>query len=346
MSAEGETEEIKLAEGETVEAAATTEETSAETPEASKSAGTPVKIVARTGGVAVSSYFGPCVHDLAGMRAPATLPLDYCHDTREVIGHAVNPRVEGDSLSIEGFVLPFKEGDRASEVLFRAKNGTPYQASIQMSENYKYVFLARDQSLPVNGQTVEGPCTVFTEWELIGVAICPYGVDINTSVGFGDAPEEPETMSDDAEETPEAMSDEEKPADTSLSDEEKPKDETSLSDDEEPIEGEKVTYSQSQIVAQGQKFRTAFGVERGADYFSRGLSFAQAQTQFAKDVAAENAALKEQLQQTQKVLGNSTKPVGFSLGEPDKTETAATKFSESLSPGMAKFASGIKLPAK
>ncbi len=36
----------------------------------------------------------------------------------------------------------------------------------------------------VNGQTVTGPCYVVDSWELRGQAICPYGVDSQTSTQF------------------------------------------------------------------------------------------------------------------------------------------------------------------
>jgi hypothetical protein len=36
-------------------------------------------------------------------------------------------------------------------------------------------------SAKVNGYTQPGPATIFRQWKLRGVAVCPYGYDKNTS---------------------------------------------------------------------------------------------------------------------------------------------------------------------
>lgn len=334
--------ETGLAEGETTETTATTETTEATTEEApAKVAGTAVKIVARTANAATSWWFGPCVHSFEGMRASARMPLDYCHDPKEVIGFAETPKVEGDALVIPSYIQPFKDGDRASEILFRGKAGTPYQASIQMSENYKSLWLSEGQSAVVDGRTVEGPCTIFTEWELIGLAVCPQGVDIGTSVGFdGEAPATTET-----EDVPALSEDTETEAGTATELSEPETTETELSDTTETIpEGEDKKLSQNPTRArEGQRFITAFGADRGAGYFAKGLSFSQAQQAFQKDLVAENAQLKTQLSaKPGKQPPASSPPVKFTPTT-DEKPLKSSQFT-ALPTGLSVFAGGIKIP--
>lgn len=333
-------DETGLAEGETTETTETAETPAEEAP--AKVAGTAVKIIARTANAATSWWFGPCVHSFEGMRASARMPLDYCHDPKEVIGFAETPKVEGDALVIPSYIQPFKDGDRASEILFRGKAGTPYQASIQMSENYKSLWLSEGQSAVVDGRTVEGPCTIFTEWELIGLAVCPQGVDINTSVGFdGEAP----ATSTETEEVPALSEEPETEAGTATELTDPETTETELSDTTETTaEGDDKKLSQNPTRAkEGQQFITAFGADRGAGYFAKGLSFSQAQQAFQKDLVAENAQLKTQLnQKPTKQPPASSPPVKFTPTT-DEKPLKASQFT-ALPTGLAAFAGGVKIP--
>jgi hypothetical protein len=48
-------------------------------------------------------------------------------------------------------------------------------------------------------------------------------------------------------------------------------------------------------VAEGKRFIDAFGEDRGAKYFAKGLSFADAQANYVNDLKAENTDLQARL---------------------------------------------------
>ena len=144
----------------------------------------PVRMVARSPKPVFHKDFpgGPVVHDFSGMRKPdSRIPLDYAHDTREVIGFADRFESGPDGLEVGGTLIPFRDGDRASEIKFKSDKGVPYQSSIFFDDATAEI-IDRNESAEVNGQRIVGPATIIRQWTLRGVAICPYGVDKNTPV--------------------------------------------------------------------------------------------------------------------------------------------------------------------
>ncbi|MEM8738079.1 MAG: head maturation protease, ClpP-related [Planctomycetota bacterium] len=59
---------------------------------------------------------------------------------------------------------------------------------------------------------------------------------------------------------------------------------------------------------EGKKFLDAFGEDRGGRYFARGLSFEQAQADYAKDLRAENETLRQKVAATDR---GESEPVTF-----------------------------------
>lgn len=273
----------------------------------------PVSIVARTGGVADQLFWGRCVHDFAGMSAPAVIPLDYMHDPEQIVGFASQIDATSGSLNITGVIQSTRPGDRAEDVLLRSKAGTPYQASILMGWNdYLSEDLPAGATAEVNGQQINGPVVIFRQWSLRGVAICPYGADAGTSIGLdGEAPpateEKPAGELDGEGETPE------KPA-------------GELSDDDKPA-----------AEMDGEVYLEEFG-DRGGVYFAKGLSLSKARAAFASDLRAENDRLRADLAKAKGQLSAGTNPVSFQSAEPNKGNGANTT---NLTPGLARFASGL-----
>jgi hypothetical protein len=141
----------------------------------------PIRLVARSGKPIEHWYFGKVVHDLDGMRFKGRVPIDYVHDDKEVIGYVNRFDTSSGDLNLAGALVPFNDDDRAAEVAYKARNGVPYEASIDFRDQMTVEELRPGQSAEVNGEQVDGPATIIREWTLRGVAVCPYGADPNTS---------------------------------------------------------------------------------------------------------------------------------------------------------------------
>ena len=88
---------------------------------------------------------------------------------------------------LSGALVPFKDSDRATEIVYKMKNGVPYESSINFAgEGIKVQEIGEGEIAEVNGYQFEGPGVIIREWPLRGVAICPYGADSNTEASaFG-----------------------------------------------------------------------------------------------------------------------------------------------------------------
>ena len=154
-----------------------------------KSKTSPVRLTARSGKPIDHPYWGRIVHDLSGMRMhKPRLPIDYAHNDSEVLGYVNHPDIASGDLILAGALIPFSEGDRASEVLHKMREGVPYEASIFFGgDGIKVEEVGDGMVAQVNGYAFNGPGIIVREWPLRGVAICPYGADMNTeSVTFKD----------------------------------------------------------------------------------------------------------------------------------------------------------------
>lgn len=149
----------------------------------------PIRMVARSGQPIEHWFWGRVVHDLAGMHMhKSRLPIDYVHDAKEVIGYLNRFDTESGDLVASGALVPFGDSDRATEVVYKAKQGVPYEASINFGgDGIRIQEIGDGQVTDVNGFVFEGPGVVIREWPLRGVAVCPYGADMNTeSKAFAD----------------------------------------------------------------------------------------------------------------------------------------------------------------
>jgi len=142
----------------------------------------PIKLKARSGDSIDHWYWGRVVHDLAGMRVhKPRLTVDYAHNESEVLGYVNNFDSTSGDLFASGALTPWREDDRASEVMFKMREGVPYEASIFFGgDGIKIQEVQEGQVEQVNGRQFEGPGVIIREWPLRGIAICPYGADSNT----------------------------------------------------------------------------------------------------------------------------------------------------------------------
>lgn len=312
----------------------------------------PVKLKARGAQAVDHWYFGRIVHDMAGMSlSKPRLAIDYCHDPCDVLGFANKFDTEG-GLVASGALTPFKEGDRASEVIFKSKEGVPYEASIFFDPvEIVLEYVPQGMSVPVNGFTFEGPGVVARRWTLRGLAVCPYGQDKNTAVEFsaGNAPEvavkytETEQPAPAGEAAPAAVDPaaapdtaaEAQPAVEAATTEEQPAPAAA------PVEVVKLDAND----LDGQAFLTAFG-DQGGVWFAQGKQFAECQVLFAQQAKVERDRLAAEVTQLRTQLAatrGEREPVSFGgdaetivANEPTAKQKAA------LGSGLAKFAANIK----
>jgi hypothetical protein len=142
-------------------------------------------MVARASGAIEHWFWGRIVHDLAGVRHKPRIPIDYVHDEGQVIGYANKIEATNEGLEVSGALTPYKDSDRASEIIYKAAAGVPYEASIAwFGSPVRIEEIAEGDSAEVNGFVFEGPGMIVREWPLRGVAVVPYGADQNTSTVF------------------------------------------------------------------------------------------------------------------------------------------------------------------
>lgn len=141
-----------------------------------------LRMVARSGKPIEHWYWGNVVHDLSGMTMhKGKIPVDYVHDPKEIIGYLNHFDHSTGDLVASGALVPFKENDRATEIMHKMAAGVPYEASINFGgDGIKVEEIAAGQVAQVNGYEFAGPGMIVREWPLRGVAVCPYGADSNT----------------------------------------------------------------------------------------------------------------------------------------------------------------------
>lgn len=311
--------------------------------------------VARTGEPLDHWWWGRIVHDMEGFSThKATIPLDYCHgeECGFCDGFAVNDSWE---LVVGGAVVPTSlENDIGRKVIERSRGGVPYEASIFFDPDTMLLeFVPEGYVTEVNGQEFEGPLTVVREWELRGVAVCPYGYDKNTSTELAELGMfSPKRKKEPAIAHPTAMSKttpkpankpqgDTKPVELSNNPEqpteanpesseattELTKPEATPQPKAEPTELAKpegeVTGEVSAFQKKRQEFLTAFtrqdgNTELANKWLAEDLSFAEAQVRFSQVLQAENTELKQRLGGLQAAEGEGvgeSAPVGFSAQE-------------------------------
>lgn len=139
----------------------------------------PIRLLARAGKPIEHPYWGSVVHDFEGMQHKSRIPIDYRHD--EPIGYVNKFDSSTGDLVLSGALVPFKDSDKATEIIHKSQAGVPYEASIDFRAPVVMEELDRGQFAEVNGNRVDGPATIIRQWTLRGVAVCPYGADANTS---------------------------------------------------------------------------------------------------------------------------------------------------------------------
>lgn len=303
-------------------------------------------------------YWGQCVHDFAGMKSAAVMPVDYCHFQNEVLGMIDKAEVTDQGLQLSGALIPFKDDDRASEVIYKAGAGVPYQASIDFDE-YEIVVedIPAGFSGDANGRTYQGPVAIFRKWELYGLGVCLRGVDEGTNVQFSrklsgqtaavtrfskgptsmdgenktpaTEPEKKKEETPAVTTTPEAGNTAETPATPST-----PATQTTTA----PTGATQLTRAQ-----QLQPFVAEFGQVHGVALFSQFDTVDAARPAYTKILADKNSALESEVAKFKKGPQGET-PVSSSVGGGGEAQKPG-KFAY-LPPNIGRFAAACRIPGK
>ena len=273
--------------------------------EGAKSA--PVTLHALSGGIIAHWFFGNIVHDLQGMEHKDRIAIDYCHDAKEIIGYVNKFSADGE-LVLSGALVPFKDSDRASEIVHKAAAGVPYQASIDYTptkpEEILFEELREDQTATVNGQSVQGPLTIVRKWKLGGVAVCPYGADSDTATYLQSNNNkdtvEVKIMSNETLEA-EAVATEQDAQAVEATNEQDETQQAVEAVEEKTVEAEAGEDEQTKPCeecrlthADFAQYTKLYGFENGAKYFEQGLDAEQARAEYVLSIEADLESVKKE----------------------------------------------------
>jgi hypothetical protein len=173
----------------------------------------------------------------------------------------------------------------------------PWEASIDWAGPAEIEELEAGQFAEVNGRQVEGPAQIVRRWQLRGVAVCPYGADMNTeSKVFSGSDSVSVTtfrsgaMANEAEavEVTEAVEAAEEVVEAKETEEAAAVEPVEQAVETPAEEAQPVVEptEQEKLREQGKAFVDAFG-ERGAVWFLEGKTFTEAQALRIDELQAE-----------------------------------------------------------
>lgn len=293
-----------------------------ENGEGAKSA--PLKMLARSSKPIHHWFWGNVAHDMSGMRLhKSRIAVDYCHDSKDIIGYVNKFAVDAEKgLELSGALTPYKDNDRATEIIHKSRLGVPYEASI-FFEPEEIEELEDGDVADVNGYELSGPGVIFRTWGLRGVAVCPHGADKNTISQFSQ--NENDKVIVKITRKGNVMGDQ-KIVDAAGAEIDRKEDELITT----PLEGQPVdagktekgasapvesTLSASQASQAGQieahaefaRMVQEFGSEFAAECFAKGFSFADAKELYFAKLKEENEKLREQNVESAKKLSSVAK---------------------------------------
>jgi len=297
---------------------------------------TPIKMRARSGQPINHWFWGNVVHDMAGFHTggKASIPIDYCHYSDEVLGFLNEFEAKDDGLDVAGEIVSFKEDDRAAEVAYKAGKGVPYQASIFFEPEVIEEVLPGAAAM-VNGYELPGPALIIRKWALRGVAVCPYGYDPRTSSQFSAA-----GLAGGDVEVPTFKLPQELAAMTVTTT-------PSLSNPPAADAGKLSEDVRKQLGADLNRFVEKFGATNGAAWFTAGKTYEQALElhvdELTKQLGEKDKRITHLKAKLNAIPRGEETPASFSGGGDAQPDTVNKKFAH-LGDNLAKVASGIKMP--
>jgi hypothetical protein len=219
-------------------------------------------------------WWGDTVFDVSGFKKPGrNIPVDFNHDDNEAIGYVDEITTGTDRVKFGGYLTPFRDGDRASEIIAKSKSGVPYQCSVSLRD-VEYERLADKNTFAVvNGVKMSGPLTIFRKYVTDGIAVCLYGSNPNTTSSIF---KKGNDMS----------------IDHNSGTEESKTESTPQSEDGRAV---------------FKKFSEMFGNERAGKYFAAGYDEARAKEEFLKELSEENRLFSEKIREQEAALSAARK---------------------------------------
>jgi len=339
--------------------------------------GVPVRLHARDAQPIQHWYWGKIAHDMSGVIHRDRLAIDWCHDPDAMLGFVDQVSADsGKGLDLAGRLLTDLD-EKAQEIHRKAAAGVPYESSIDWRGPAVIEFVDAGQSSEVNGYEFEGPGYIVRKWHLRGVAICPHGVDLNTTTEFSEAGHAvgitlfshtgevimPKTVKGKKTDQASQPADVQQAQDTAQQDQANEPNEPAEPTKQDAAAGtaEKVDRAsqdsasepasgdqqQSDAPAPGQKYMDAFGEDLGSKYFARGLSFEAATVEHGRHLAQENATLRDENTQLKDQIAalrgelGSDDPASFT---PEGTQADTQADDNAGDVNLQRFKRGIKLP--
>jgi len=311
----------------------------------------PVTITALSGEPINHWYWGNCIFDFDGMKLnKQRLALDYCHEEDEIIGYCGNFDASSGSLECSGALVPYAANpeDKATEIIYKAQQGVPWEASIYFTDPL-IEQVPEGFAVTVNGRQFSGVDTVFREWTLRGIAICPYGQDSQTeTMALTESNltniriKEQGKMSEQAQPPVEQV--EAAGVQDTQATEGAP---VEVAEVVEEVATPEAAPVEATAMSEGKKFLTAFGTQGGV-WFAEGKTFQEASELYLSSLKSENESLKVKLKDAEtKLSANRGEDTPLSGGLlKDEKAASVTKLSQNLPSGLAKFAAGIKITPK
>lgn len=187
------------------------------------------------------------------------VPLDYNHNEEEVIGYVENFQCTADAITADGVVLIGDESSDAAKTFAQnIDGGVPFEASA-------FLDLSEAESVELEDGV--------TEWSgalIRGVAICPYGTDRKTTVSLKMGETNFVVRLKKSNNEDEVMDEEKK---VSIEDQKK-------DDSKNPREELEAMIEE-------------FGLERGVDFFRRGVSIEEAREEDYQSLKAERLQMEK-----------------------------------------------------
>ena len=187
------------------------------------------------------------------------VPLDYNHNEEEVIGYVENFQCNADAITADGVVLIGDDSSDAAKTFAQnIDGGVPFEASA-------FLDLSEAESVELEDGV--------TEWSgalIRGVAICPYGTDRKTTVSLKLGETNFVVRLKNSNNEDETMDEIKK---VSIEDQKKDDSKNPREELEEMIE--------------------EFGLERGVDFFRRGVSIEEAREEDYQSLKAERLQAEE-----------------------------------------------------
>jgi hypothetical protein len=123
----------------------------------------------------------PVVVDLSTLTATANLPALRDHRIEQTVGHIEQLNNDGHTLTATGVIS--STSCYATEIVDDARNGFVWQCSIG-ADPERLDFIARGESVFVNGQSFDGPAYISRNTLLREISFTAVGADANTSVAI------------------------------------------------------------------------------------------------------------------------------------------------------------------